>query len=407
MAAFWDNNDVLELALLAWVIAVVAKDLFFAAPWPKRWAHYTYEATRPFRPAITAADILDAQQLVDCRRCLPKYKYLLSVVAAGLLVALNLYRFAFESVLSRGIGEGVRLVPLGHALAWLYICARIARLKSVTPNYSALVASLLEVGQVGYLYIATEPVNGPLHLATVLCSATIIFVGLSQPVEEFIVTPNIASIKVEFVSEQYTYPEDGCTLWQTLSFTWYRPLLTLGSTKSLKPKDIWSNSPFLDAERLHRLFKHKPENSLIWALVKYNGLDLILDGGLQIIANMLKLSPALLTKAILEAIGSSDRSVRLGALKYSVLALVIGLATALLDVLHAYFADRAGLRMRAQIMSSLHEKSLRRKDMQGAVDTIASKDSKKKDTNDTDMGDASVGRVVNLSALFSGAVGRS
>jgi hypothetical protein len=89
----------------------------------------------------------------------------------------------------------------------------------------------------------------------------------------------------------------------------------------------------------------------MWTLCKHNGLDILLDGMLQIAANVLKVAPALLTKSVLEAIASPDRNVRLGALKYAVLALLLGISTALLDITHVYYGDRAIWRSRSQLIT--------------------------------------------------------
>ena len=141
---------------------------------------------------------------------------------------------------------------------------------------------------------------------------------------------------------------------------------------------------------------------LVGKLMYLNGLDIMLDGSLQTVVTVLGFAPALYTKQILEAISTGDSEIKFDSVKWAILSIFTGLIALNFDVLHAYHARRADIRMQGQIISALMRKALLRTDMRGLVTNQDEKEekgqSKTKGKDIEDYSAASIGKVVNLMA---------
>jgi hypothetical protein len=175
----WNQFDELELALIAVTLLVLAKDAVFSIRWPKNLRNAAKGFFQPVLPAVTPQDILSAKELSENRRELPTWKYIATVFFAGSLGALWLYRAVFRTVTA-----SFDPVPFCHAAAWVILSIRCAILKSVTPNYAALIAALLEILQVGYTFVTSRLVDPKCDALIVLGAVFVVLVAFSQPVEE-------------------------------------------------------------------------------------------------------------------------------------------------------------------------------------------------------------------------------
>lgn len=113
----------------------------------------------------------------------------------------------------------------------------------------------------------------------------------------------------------------------------------------------------------------------------------------------MEFAPAFFTKQVLESLALPPPA-RYAAFKWALLALLLDYVAAQLNALHTYHANRALLRMRSQILSALHEKSLLRKDMSGVVTQQKSR----VEDDDKDYSGASTGRIVNMLSSDTGNV---
>lgn len=110
-------------------------------------------------------------------------------------------------------------------------------------------------------------------------------------------------------------------------------------------------------------------------------------------------APAFFTKQVLESLALPPPA-RYGAIKWALLALLFDYVAAQLNAIHTFHANRALQRMRSQILSALHEKTLVRKDMSG----VATQQKSRVDDDDKDYSGASTGRIVNMLSGDTGNV---
>ncbi|KAI0827335.1 multidrug resistance-associated ABC transporter [Trametes gibbosa] len=202
-------------------------------------------------------------------------------------------------------------------------------------------------------------------------------------------------------------PEDYTTVWGWVSFRWVVPLLDLGTYNTLNEVDVWSLSPTMQSRPLHIKFSRSTGKLLkrIWAT---NSLDLILDFTLTFVSIVFNYAGPFFLKRILDSLAVKGRNPEKRALAfvYAFLAFVSSICKAQADVQHLWFGRRACTRIRSELMASIYDKALKRKDFSGIVDKDAAekaadaKDPTKKPDPKADepKAGADVGKIVNLMA---------
>ena len=70
-------------------------------------------------------------------------------------------------------------------------------------------------------------------------------------------------------------PEDDLTLWQFLTVSWMSPLISVGATKQLDDKDVWSLSLEFQHKALHETFRML-KGTVVKRLLVANGIDLVI-----------------------------------------------------------------------------------------------------------------------------------
>lgn len=149
--------------------------------------------------------------------------------------------------------------------------------------------------------------------------------------------------------DQHVSPEDNATLWQWMAFVWIWPTLALGRTKTLTEADTWLLSPFLRSKVVFEKYRELADRSLFVNLLIANGLDLLLDGGLQIGVVCLQLVGPFFLKQILESLDPSNTvEERLAGLRYVFAAFIANLVAAELDLIHSMFAQCRLLRIHSR-----------------------------------------------------------
>lgn len=232
----------------------------------------------------------------------------------------------------------------------------------------------------------------------------------------------------------------------------------------MNEEDNWFLSPTFASSPLFTKFapllKPSPKTgkrvSLIKRLIQANSLDIILDFSLTLVSVFCNyLSPFFLkrildavsqppeksqppqlsqsfhhswnatsplshntdsTNGIFSSFGSfspllvfSNRDIRAQAYVYALLAFLASICKAQADVNHLWYGRRAATRMRSEVMASIYEKALKRKDFSGSVDKNKEKegtDDKGKDPASKSKADkpdpnklqanADIGKIVNL-----------
>ncbi|KAI0657587.1 multidrug resistance-associated ABC transporter [Cubamyces menziesii] len=200
-------------------------------------------------------------------------------------------------------------------------------------------------------------------------------------------------------------PEDYTTVWGWMSFRWVVPLLDRGMYNTLNESDVWSLSPTMQARPLHIKFS-RSTGKLLKRICKANSLDLLLDFTLTYVSIVFNYAGPFFLKRILDALDGSGRDPEKRALAfvYAFLAFASSLCKSQADVNHLWFGRRAATRIRMELMASIYDKALKRKDFSGIVNKDAvNKDAKgasKKDAAKADepKAGADIGKIVNLMA---------
>ncbi|KAG8738112.1 hypothetical protein FRC10_007279 [Ceratobasidium sp. 414] len=264
------------------------------------------------------------------------------------------------------------------------------------------------------------------------------------------------------VDEEGLHPslEDHCTLWQWITFTWVSPIISLGAAQPLEEKDVWQLSKTMRTRVLMRKFLQVKRSSLLRRILAANAMDLFLDGSLTVVSTLMNFSAPFFLNLTLRAMkdevstnstsfstvsvsenlrfysavaldsvflptllrtsasntfstataGSSRALQRSDAYFFAIAACVCQIIKSQSDLQHLYFSRRASVRVKGELVASVYEKALKRKDVTGAVQKGKEKDTKGKgkDKEDApqDSSSADVGKIVSLIAADSDRVSR-
>ncbi|KAG8730641.1 hypothetical protein FRC11_006220, partial [Ceratobasidium sp. 423] len=235
--------------------------------------------------------------------------------------------------------------------------------------------------------------------------------------------------------------EDHCTLLQWITFSWVSPLVALGSRQPLGEKDMWQLSRFMRTRVLMKQFSQLKRSSLLRRILAANARDLFLDLILTVLSAILDFGPPVFLNLILRAMtaGSPDDSVfsppklddsrfytslsvktlllrspdstatetqrplqRRDAYVFAFAAALCQLIKSQSDLQHLYFARRASVRIKGELVASIYEKALKRKDMSGAVKQPSAKSNSapgaKPSSQPEESSSADIGKVVSLIA---------
>ncbi|KAF8697734.1 P-loop containing nucleoside triphosphate hydrolase protein, partial [Rhizoctonia solani] len=233
--------------------------------------------------------------------------------------------------------------------------------------------------------------------------------------------------------------EDHCTLLQWITFSWVSPLVALGSRQPLGEKDMWQLSRLMRTRVLMKQFSQLKRSSLLRKILAANARDMFLDLILTVLSAILDFGPPVFLNLILRAMSATPsddlvRSSKLDELRFyvsfpvhtllrspndtatgthrplqpqdayffAIAAAFCQLIKSQSDLQHLYFARRASVRIKGELVASIYEKALKRKDMSGAV----GKSDRQKKGNPEDSASApseesssaDIGKVVSLIA---------
>lgn len=164
-------------------------------------------------------------------------------------------------------------------------------------------------------------------------------------------------------------PEDIVTLWQWMSVSWMGPLISIARKRQLHDKDVWLLSSDFQHKQLHLLFRDLTGTVFV-RLVKANGLDLVLTICLATIETLAGLSEPVLLKQLLNALMTEIGTIR-PAVIYASLILFARLLKAQSNVFKLWYERRNYERSRGEMITMIHDKTLRRKAFTIATDMSA------------------------------------
>ncbi|KAJ4408913.1 hypothetical protein N0V85_004160 [Neurospora sp. IMI 360204] len=161
-------------------------------------------------------------------------------------------------------------------------------------------------------------------------------------------------------------PEDIITLWQWMSVSWMAPLISTACRRQLQDKDVWLLASDFQHQQLHLLFRDLTGTVLV-RLLKANGLDFILTICLATLETLAELSEPILLKQLLNALMSEILAIR-AAIVYASLILIARLLKAQSGVFRIWYERRNYERSRGEMITMIHDKTLRRKAFTIAVE---------------------------------------
>lgn len=189
-------------------------------------------------------------------------------------------------------------------------------------------------------------------------------------------------------------PDDVVTLNQWLTFSWMNPLIMKGASRQLEPEDVPRLSPTQQTKIVFDSFRSVIASSLVWRIVKANRFDLLVDISLTFVACVLQyLMPFFLQMIVAGIMEGTSESVG-RAYVYGSLGFLSQVTKAVVDVVHLWHGRRANIRVKAGLTAAIYEKSLKRKDTAGVIQT---KDTEEKPGEpETKPNAADTGKVVNM-----------
>ncbi|KAG9084654.1 hypothetical protein FRC06_003960, partial [Ceratobasidium sp. 370] len=376
---------------------------------------------------------------------------------------ISLVRRATDIHASNTVGI-FSLVTTAIALAsWVYAALRPTIRPSRTPYYDLLTLYFTHflAACVGLYEASTAPAGNDVltlgHFGRV-ADAIVTLAGMTIIVD----MPLDITAKPE-VDDEGLHPslEDYCTLWQWITFTWVSPIISLGAAQPLEEKDVWQLSRAMRTRVIMRKFLQVKRSSLLRRILAANAKDLFLDGSLTVVSTLMNFSapfflnltlramaaevstnsisfstasvsenlrfysavaldsvflPTLLRTSASSAFsatttaGSSRALQRSDAYFFAIASCVCQLIKSQSDLQHLYFSRRASVRVKGELVASVYEKALKRKDVTGAVQKDKEKDSKgkgkEKEGAPQDSSSADVGKIVSLIAADSDRVSR-
>ncbi|KAG9087260.1 hypothetical protein FRC07_012868, partial [Ceratobasidium sp. 392] len=274
--------------------------------------------------------------------------------------------------------------------SWLYAALRPNLVPSCTPYYD-----LLTLYGCHFLAACVALYEvGPRHLVPVV-DVLVTVVGISA----IVTMPLRISGKPE-VDAKGRLPalEDYCTLFEWITFSWVSPLIAMGASKALEEKDVWQLSRQMRTRVLMKQFLRLKRSSLLRRLLAANARDMFLDLALTVVCAILDFAPPVFLNLILRALSSnpspssplstfdtyatytidfilstppssSTRPLQRSDAYFLAIALCIcQLLKSQAQLQHLYFAARASVRIKAELVGSIYEKALRRKDVLGSVE---------------------------------------
>lgn len=187
-----------------------------------------------------------------------------------------------------------------------------------------------------------------------------------------------------------TSPEDYCSLYENLSYSWMAPIQKLALQRSLNPTDVWRLRSINDTRLLFRKFKQLEQSTtlpntnkprLLPRILRANANDILLDACFKLISVSFAYLGTYILKSILDQIqiaashpnrehGSplldeKQWSPRQKAFAYAFVGLCLTVVRFLAELQNYHHARQVGLRLRSTLVVSLFEKALKRRDLSG------------------------------------------
>ncbi|PFH45713.1 hypothetical protein AMATHDRAFT_158119 [Amanita thiersii Skay4041] len=407
-----------------------------ALPLPESGRRITAYLKAPFRRFLTLeeAEALDACASNDGavepsteEKVVAPLMRTVVLVFVGLAETLCWLSFGSYNLITNAEWAWAEIFPFLMSFSWLYTVLRpIVRPVVTVPLdlfyvYSLLLpAAILQLGGVIYDHVILDMPLPPTLVVVASSVNLVAIIGLLGVVLAIPFAIPSQMVKKEDIGYS-VIPEDYTSLWGWMTFSWVYPLIRRGRSTTLNEEDVWNLSITMQSRPVFLRFKEFRQSSLVRRFLVSNIFDFLVDLGLTIVSVMFNYTGPFFLKQILDAVDTPNPTAesRAKAYIYAFLAFVCSLGKAQADVQHLWFGRRITTRMRSELMASIYDKALKRKDFSGIVDKNKvnekqdeepsaqmkkqKKDKKregkeKEDTADDPKAGADVGKIVNLMA---------
>ncbi|TDL15864.1 hypothetical protein BD410DRAFT_816853 [Rickenella mellea] len=389
-------------------------------PLPKPIKKITILVKSPFQQFLTLEDALEVNTEAGVELDNPSWKLwpapwvTVALTTTALFevaswVAIGACRFKSEGDLETRSRDASRALIV--VISWIYAAVHPLMHPMPTPPYDLFIIYIIQfiVGAVdfGGMYFDHNVHGKPVPtIFIVVARALNLCAILALLVVVFSLPVNVrnGSVDGDDIGKSIS-PEDYTSLWGWASFYWVHPLIRRGTYMTLNEPDVWSLSPTLQSRPLFLVFSRIKHGGLVRRLLAANSLDIILDFSLTLVSVSLKYLGPFFLKRILDAIDNPTDVNRSEAYIYASLAFSSTVLTAEVDLQHMWHGRRAACRVRSELIASIYDKALKRRDLSGIIDkekTNQSSDGnskgtkKSKATADDPKPGAGIGKIVNL-----------
>ena len=182
---------------------------------------------------------------------------------------------------------------------------------------------------------------------------------LNMPMRDPLLDPTGIAKPFDEPTAALRSPEDIITLWQWMTVSWMGPLIKIGYKRQLEDEDVWFLPYEFHHNRVHVLFREL-SGTVFVRLLKANGVDLLITTLLGVLETSLELADPVLLKQLLAALTSEEPDVR-AAIVYAGITLFARLVKTQSGVFSLWYARRNYERSRGELITMVHDKTLRRK----------------------------------------------
>ncbi|TFK44030.1 multidrug resistance-associated ABC transporter [Crucibulum laeve] len=416
---FWDPCVLKEWSIAPPALFVLALCIYHI-PLPSFMKRWTTTAKLPFQPFLTLseAEALENSEGIVLDDFPPLHgtlagqdpqqkskftRWSIPVVSIGTAEFLYWTSSFVRSWYKESSSPSPKVFSALLAAIWLYTVIRpMAKPTSTAPMDLLSIYVLLLAGniaQLGGLLFQHAVSSVPLVIDRTLAAYAVHSILISLALAVLMRMPLAIPMKDNSMDKKKSEdtPEDYTTVWGWITFAWVYPLIKYGRNNLVNEDDVWNLSVTMRSKPVFIKFNEIRKSTLLRRLLAANSYDIMMDFALTILKVVLTYAGPFFLKRILDAIDTAEYnpSLRPTAYVYAFLAFVVSLVRAQVVVQQIWFGRRASIRVRSALMATIYEKSLKRKDLSGAISGKMEKESEAAQTEEGKSG-ADIGKIVNL-----------
>jgi len=169
-------------------------------------------------------------------------------------------------------------------------------------------------------------------------------------------------------------PERTVTLGNWLVFAWVSPMMALASKRKLQYPDVWILPPVSQAEGIYRASLRLNQSTLVGRIFWANAQDSTLSILLSIVSSALSYAAPFCLNRILKSLTppppgqEADPNERKSAFIYAFVMFFATYVRAQVDLQELWANIRGSTRTRSLVMQEVYVKSMKRRDLSGAIE---------------------------------------